>query len=469
MIDFFTHTPAFAETLLLAGTILILLIDICLKGKKTLTFYLTQVLLIATFVVLVISPSAIPQVAYDGQLIFDPFARVLKAVVVLLVFLIFAYTKARDEFEHLRSEYLFLSLFSLMGALLLISAESLLTLYLGLELLSLPLYALLALARDRSTCGEAAIKYFVMGGLASGFLLFGFSLLYGLTGSLELPQLAAVLQNHSPAVFVAIVFVLAALAFKLGIVPFHMWIADVYEGAPLSVTPYLATVPKLAVLALFIRLFVETWAQTTPLTGELLMSLGIISLVVGNCAALVQKSLRRLVAYSTVANMGFVFMGLSLAGPAAYAGALFYAIVYAFTGAAFFGLLLCFKSTIKDIADLKGLHQHRPYLAFLFLLVLLSWVGLPPLLGFTAKLWVIMALIHQGYLWITILVLIMSVVAAAYYLKIAAAVYFEKSTEPCPQLHCGLGRVAVNVNVWALLVCGLLPQYSLALIYHVFV
>jgi NADH-quinone oxidoreductase subunit N len=296
MFKLVSYYPALPEILLLAGTVFILLVDLFLKGRKGLTLLLAELLLIAVFVSLMAEKNLTPQVLYAGHYVFDGFARLMKEAVVVLTFLILAYTRKRREFESLQSEFLFLVLFSLLGAMVLASAESLLTLYLGLELLSLPLYALLALRRDCAKGGEAAIKYFIMGAVASGFLLFGFSLLYGLTGSIELPQIASqmtLVLSTNPAYSVVLLLILTAVAFKLGIVPFHLWIADVYEGAPLSVTIYLASVPKLAVLALFVRIFVDSLTVPTPILGALLFGLGVFSLIVGNAAELVQKSLRR--------------------------------------------------------------------------------------------------------------------------------------------------------------------------------
>ncbi len=460
--------PALPEMLLLAGTVLILVIDLFLKGRKCLTFCLVELLLIAVFVSLMAEKNLTPQILYAGHYLFDSFAREMKQAFVLLTFFIFGYAHKRREFEKLQSEFQFLMLFSLLGAMVLASAESLLTLYLGLELLSLPLYALIALHRDCSKGGEAAIKYFVMGALASGFLLFGFSLLYGLTGSLELSTIASHITpvlTLTPVYLVVLTFVLVAVAFKLGVVPFHMWIADVYEGAPLSVTVYLASVPKLAVLALFVRVFVDSLAYPTLLLPQLLIGLGVLSLVIGNCAALVQKNLRRLLAYSTVANMGLVFIAFGLMSPQGEGSALFYALIYTFSSMAVFGLILAFRDEIQTIDDLKGLHAQKPYLAFLFLLVMLSLAGIPPLVGFDAKLLIITSLVHQQQYGLTILVLVMSVVAAAYYLKLIKAIYFERGRETKWQIDRGINSLLININVLALLVFGIFPSHLMALVY----
>ncbi len=471
MLKLVTCYPAFPEMLLLGGTLFILLLDLFLKGKKGLTVCLAQCLCILVFVSLCAEKTLTPQLLYAGQYVFDAFARVMKEAVVLLSFFILVYTRKQREFAEQQSEYIFLTLFSLLGAMVLVSAASLLTVYLGLELLSLPLYALIALRRDSALCGEAAIKYFIMGALASGFLLFGFSLLYGLTGSLELAHIATQVNANlllSPSYLVVLVLILVAVAFKLGIVPFHMWIADVYEGAPLSVTVYLASVPKLAVLALFIRVFVESLTLAPLMLFHLLFALGVLSLVFGNCAALVQKSLRRLLAYSTVGNMGLVFLAFGLSSPQGDGSALFYALVYTFSSIAVFGLILLFCEDRMNIDDLKGLHAQRPYLAFLFLLVMLSLAGIPPLIGFDAKLFVITSLLHQQQYALAVLVVIMSVVAAAYYLKWVRAIYFEKGSERKWMSASTLSTLFININVLALLLWGIFPSTLMALTYHLF-
>ncbi len=461
--------PALPEMLLLAGTVFILLLDLFLKGKKGLTFFLSELLLLAVFICLMAEKNLTPQVLYAGHYIFDHFAQMLKAALVLFTFFIFAYTRKRREFDSLQSEFQFLMLFSLLGAMVLTSAASLLTLYLGLELLSLPLYAMIALHRDCARGGEAAIKYFIMGALASGFLLFGFSLLYGLTGSIELAQIATQITPvpiTNPAYLVVLALILAAAAFKLGIVPFHMWIADVYEGAPLSVTIYLASVPKLAVIALFVRVFMDNLSYPTILLPELLFLLGLLSLIFGNCAALVQKSLRRLLAYSTVANMGLVLMTFGLGSSQAQGSAIFYVLVYTFSSIGVFGLILLFKENLVNIEDLQGLHTQKPYLAFLFLLVMLSLAGIPPLLGFDAKLLIITSLLHQQQYGLTIVVLVMSVVAAAYYLKVIKAIYFESGRTLTWPTYRGFHSLLINVNILALLIFGILPFHLIAMAYQ---
>lgn len=467
---FLNANPAFPEILLLSGTVLILLIDLFLKGKKSLSFLLTEILLLAVLFCIIEERSIPMQMLYGGHYIFDSFGLLIKGICVLLTFFIIAYARVRDEFQDLRSEYLFLILFSLLGAMVLASSASLITLYLGLELVSLPVYALVALKRDCEKSGEAAIKYFVMGALASGFLLYGFSLLYGLTGSLWLPQIAVSLVNGlmSTTTFAVVaMMVIAAIAFKLGIVPFHMWIADVYEGSPLSTTAFLANVPKIAVIALFMRLFVETFTIYTMSMQIIMFVLGALSLLLGASGALMQKNLRRFLGYSTIANMGIVFIALGIGTAIGFANAIFYVSSYALTTVAFFGLLLILNRDLVAIDDLKGLHQTKPFTAFLFLILLLSLAGIPPLLGFDAKFLVLMALIHAQHIGVAIMMLALSVISAGYVLRIIKAIYFDRGEGDFTSTR-SFGSVCVVINTFAVLALGIFPAGLMTMVNKVF-
>lgn len=467
---FLNINPACPEILLLSGTVLILLIDLFLKGKKSLSFWLTEILLLAVLFCIIKTYSLPARLLFDGQYIFDQFAVLVKALCVGLSFLVVAYARARDEFQGLRSEYLLLILLSLLGAMVLTSGASLITLYLGFELLSLPVYALIALKRDCAKAGEAALKYFVMGALSSGFLLYGFSLIYGLTGSLALPQIFA---NMTPMVMTstafaaAVILILTAVAFKIGIVPFHMWIADVYEGAPLSVTAFLASISKIAVIALFMRVFVETFTGYIFTLQPIFFILGILSLLLGASAALMQKNLRRFLGYSTIANMGIVFLSLGLGNVYGLANACFYIAAYTFGSVAFFGLLLLFNRELIAIEDLKGLHQERPFTAFLFLIILLSFAGIPPLLGFDAKFLVLMALIQAHHVALAVLMLVLSVVSAGYVLRVIKAIYFERGEGDFTTKRT-FGNVCVVANTLGVLVLGIFPAGLITVVYKIF-
>jgi NADH-quinone oxidoreductase subunit N len=366
-------------------------------------------------------------------------------------------------------EFYSLGLLSILGALVLVSSGSLLTLYLGLELLSLPLYALIAMRRDSLHSIEAAMKYFIMGAVASAFLLYGFSLVYGLTGSFELETIA----NHltvSPAVFACgVMFVLVAIAFKLGVVPFHGWVADVYQGAPTSVTIFLGSVPKLAVIGLFFRLFSGAFASHQAEWAPVLEWLAILSIFIGNILAIAQTNLKRLLGYSTIAHMGFLFLAFSLGTEVAEHAALFYGVTYALTTVAAFGLLLFMSRLGVDVDtldDIRGLNKHHSWLAFMMLVVFLSMAGIPPLVGFDAKLFVLKALLDSHHLGLVIYALVMSVVAVGYYLRVIKVMFFE---EPSLNAHVNEQNrsklsifyptgLLLSLNVLAILAVGLFPN-----------
>ncbi len=459
------------EIVLLSGGIFILLIDLFLKGEKALTFYLTALLLLVVLGLMIRDWNASIHMMFAGQYITDNFAVLLKGFMVALSLLILIYTRPRAECAKLQSESIFLMIFSLLGGMVLVSAASLITLYLGLELLSLPLYVLVALKRDSALGGEAAIKYFVMGALASGFLLYGFSLLYGLTGTLGLPQMSSNLLYSSimgtPAFYVAAILIMVAIAFKLGLVPFHLWVADVYEGAPLSVTIFLTSVPKIAILALFLRLFAETFTAFIFAIQPLFFILGMISLFVGSSVALLQKNLRRFLGYSTIANMGIVFIALGIGSPQGFASGVFYTLSYAATSVAFFGLLLMFKRDFITLDDLKGLHQQKPFTAFLFLILMLSFAGIPPLLGFDAKFLVILSLVHVGNTGLAIAMLVLSILSAAYALRVIKAIYFERAEGDFSMCHSPV-RIFIILNTLAILGFGIFPSGLMNAVNHVF-
>lgn len=462
--------PALPEILLLSGMVIILLIDLFLKGNKPLTFWLVELLLLAVLYTIIMNKNGEVQLAFAGQYVADRFALLVKGFCVALTFLIFAYTRPRNEFQGLKSEYLFLILLSLLGAMVLASSASLITLYLGLELLSLPVYALIALKRDSAKSSEAAIKYFVMGALASGFLLYGFSLLYGLTGSLWLPQIASVLLNgqmSTSAFWVLVMMILALVAFKLGVVPFHMWIPDVYDGAPISATIFISSVPKIAIVALFMRLFAESMTPATLGIQPVFFVLGAISLLWGATAALLQKNIRRFLGYSTIANMGIAFIALGVGSLQGFANGFLYVVVYALTSVAFFGLILMFNRELILIEDLKGLHHSKPFTAFLFLVVLLSFAGIPPLLGFDAKLMVLMSLIHSNHVGMAILMLVLSVISAGYVLKMVKTIYFDRGDGEF-SIKPSLGTLCVTINTLAILGFGIFPIALLNVVNHAF-
>lgn len=461
------------EMFLLGGFIAILLIDLMLPlEKRGVTFYLSELLLVFLGI-LFIKEWSLPMASlFGGHYIFDHFAVGFKGILVILTFLVFAYAKQEEAFGEFLSEFYLLSLLALLGAMVLISALSLITLYLGLELVSLPLYALVALKRDSAFASEAAMKYFVMGALASAMLLFGFSLMYGLSGSIYLPEIAVhmnALMMHNPIFYLALCLVVVAVAFKLGVFPFHMWVPDVYQGAALSVVALLSSIAKFAGFALLMRILFDGLAPLHFAASQLLLILGMLSLIMGNIVALMQKNIKRLLGYSTIANMGIIFITLSLSSSVSAAASSFYLITYAFMSVSLLGLLIAVLPQVENIVELRGLNKKHPFVAGLILIVLLSFAGVPPLLGFDAKLLVIMTLLQQGYLSLAILVIIMSVVSAAYYLRVVKHMYFDPTDRPLVFTGKGIGFAVAGINALALLGFGVFPSGLMLMTQHLFV
>jgi NADH-quinone oxidoreductase subunit N len=355
-----------------------------------------------------------------------------------------------------------LALTALLGIFVLVSANSLLTVYLGVELLALSVYAMVAFDRDSGISAESAMKYFVLGAIASGALLYGMSLIYGLTGTLDLGELAVRLSlPTSLGVVMGVVFIVVAVAFKLGAVPFHMWLPDVYEGAPTSVTLFIGTVPKIAYFALALRLLAQGLGGLTLEWTQMLAILAVLTLLVGNVVAIVQTNLKRMLAYSTIANVGFIVLGFVAGTPDGYAAALYYTLVYVLVALGSFGVILLasrkgFEADRLD--DYKGLHQRDPLLAFAMMLLMFSTAGVPPLVGFWAKLRIFQALWETHHLWLVIIAAAMSVVGAYYYLRVIKLMYFDDPVGAAPAGGASGGvRLALGLNALAVLVLGILP------------
>src|SRR5215470_18017191 len=359
----------------------------------------------------------------------DPIASVLKLVTYLAVSVCFVYSRQYlAERGMLRGEYFVLALFATLGMMVMISANSLLVLYLGLELMSLCLYSLIALNRDSTVSTEAAMKYFVLGALASGLLLYGMSMLYGATGTLNIEQIAQLIgagkANRVAAVF-GLVFVVAGIAFKLGVVPFHMWIPDVYDGAPTAMTLFIGAAPKVAAFAMAVRLLVNGLLDLAVDWQQMLVVMALLSMGIGNIAAIAQTNLKRMLAYSTIAHMGFMLLGLlagvvggnRLSADDAYSAALFYVIVYVIMTLGAFGMLVYLSRAgfeCENLEDLRGLNRRSPWLAVLMLILMFSLAGIPPTAGFYAKLAVFSAAVNAGWLWLAVAGVLLSLVGAFY-------------------------------------------------------
>jgi len=450
-------SPAYPELLVFTMACVILLADLFLsQERRFVTCGLTLLTLIgAAF--LTLKHFGAGGLAFNGMFIGDALADTLKLALYLVVFFVMIYSRdylgSRSIY---RGEYFVLALFAVTGMMVMISAAHFLTLYLGLELLSLSLYAMVALQRDSVPATEAAMKYFVLGALASGMLLYGLSMLYGATGSLEIAAVRKVIGAMKPDNLVLIfglVFVVVGLAFKLGAVPFHMWVPDVYHGAPTSVTLFIGSAPKLAAFALFMRLLVGGLEGLAPHWQQMLMILSVLSLATGNILAIAQTNIKRMLAYSTIAHMGFFLLGILAAGPNGYSSAMFYILIYAVMSLAAFGVVLLlsregFESDRLD--DFRGLNKRNPWFAFLMLLVMFSMAGVPPMVGFYAKLTVIQAVIDANLIWLAVVAVLFAVIGAFYYLRVVKIMYFDAPAETAPVVAGTDMRVLLSINALAL-------------------
>lgn len=459
----------YPEIWLLSMACFILLVDLILirRDSKWITYGLCQLTWVG---VLVLSARLMGQetkTLFYNMFVLDKLAVVLKFSMGVIGLFVFWYSR-KYVFERMvyRSEYFVLCLFSVFGMMVLVSARSFLSIYLGIELLALPLYALITIVKEDAVGSEAAMKYFVMGALASGLLLYGISLLYGVTGSFDLHQIASHLaeQGKEPhtALLFGLVFVLVGMAFKFGAVPFHMWLPDVYQGAPLSVTLFIGTLPKLAAFGFAIRLLVDTFAAFSPHWQPLLVIISVLSLSIGNIVAIAQRNLKRMLGYSTIAHMGFLLMGL-LAGPqSGFSAALNYVLIYALMALGAFGLMTVLSHQgfeAENIDDFRGLGSRHPWLAFVMLMLMLSLTGIPPFAGFYAKLFVLDAVIQAGYTWLAVLAVLLTVVGAFYYLRIVRLMFFDVPQGVSPYQPVSRANVAVlSLNGLAILALGIFPS-----------
>jgi NADH-quinone oxidoreductase subunit N len=452
------------ELYLVVAACLLLLLDAFMKPEQRpmLHWLSVAVLLVAIYLVIAGQP---PQAvtAFNGMFVRDGVAEILKVFSLLTTALVFVYAKPYlIDRKLFIGEFYTLTIFAVIGIMLLVSAANLLMVYLGLELLTLSSYALVALNRDSSLSSEAAIKYFVLGALASGMLLYGMSMVYGATGTLSLAQLhtAAVHTSMPQLLIFGLIFMIVGIGFKFGAAPFHMWIPDVYQGSPTAVTIFIGSAPKLAAFGMAYRLLASGLGDLSQHWQLMLAVLAVLSLAIGNLVAIVQSNLKRLLAYSTISHMGYLLLGLVNAGPEGYAAALFYAISYALMSTAAFGVILALARAgfeCEEIDDLKGLNQRSPWAAFLMMLVMFSLAGVPPLFGFFAKLLVLQAAIHAGMMWLALVGAVFAIIGLYYYLRVVKVMYFDKpvdGTEIRLQSDVSV-RLVLSLNVLALLVLGI--------------
>ncbi len=460
-----TLTPAYAEIFLLIMACTILLVDLFVTSpNKTLTHLLVQLTLLGCSVITVATHQPGVTHLFHSMFVDDLMSDVLKLLSYLSVSMMLVYSRsyllARGLFT---GEFMVLTLFALLGMMVMISAGHFLTLYLGLELLSLSLYAMVALQRDSAIATEAAMKYFILGALASGLLLYGMSMLYGATGTLEVAAVSdAITQgvpNKALLVF-GLVFVVSGLAFKLGAVPFHMWVPDVYHGAPTAVTMLIGTAPKLAAFAFVMRILVEGLQPLVVHWSGMLAILAVLSMVVGNISAIAQTNLKRMLAYSTIAHMGFLLLGVMSGGIEGYSAAMFYAVVYVLMSLGGFGMIMLLSREgfeADTLNDFKGLNQRSPWLAFMMLLLMFSMAGVPPTVGFYAKFSVLSAAVNAGYIPLAIIAVLFSLIGAFYYLRIVKLMYFD-----APESHAQIvvqpdSGLLISINGLAVLALGIMP------------
>jgi NADH-quinone oxidoreductase subunit N len=475
--------PLYAEVFLLVAASAILLIDMFLSDSKRSITYLLSLLTLVVCGALSLADfnAGTTTYSFSNMFVSDPMSNLLKVFSYVAVGLTLIYSRQYATERgmlsgNLGGEFYVLALFALLGQMVMISGNNFLIIYLGLELMSLSLYALVALRRDSAVATEAAMKYFILGALASGFLLYGISMLYGATGSLDLTEVAKAAASGTvkPTILVfGIVFVVAGLAFKLGVVPFHMWVPDVYQGAPTAVTLLLGGAPKIAAFAMCIRLLVEGLMPMAKDWQQMLMVLAILSLAVGNLAAIAQTNLKRMLAYSTIAQMGFVMLGL-LAGSVgddasgaanAYSAAMYYTVAYVLTTLGTFGTIMLLARCgfeAEQLADFKGLSQRSPWFAVIMSILMFSLAGVPPMIGFAAKFSVLQAVLGTGQVWLTVLAVMFSLVGAFYYLRVVKMMWFDEALDKSPIVARGEVRVALSLNGIAVIAMGVLPGPLLA-------
>lgn len=442
------------------------------KRLPNIVYYLVQAsLIIVTFLTMYQFKHA-PTLLFSGLFIQDKLAVLLKLVIYISSFVAFLYSRVylRDH-KMASSEYYILGLVSVLGMMIIVSAYNLLTLFLGLELFSLPVYAMVAFRRDSEVAVEAAIKYFVIGALASGMLLYGMSMLYGATHHLEVNQIAKYISlniNGSSQLVLSfgLVFTIVGMAFKLGAVPFHMWVPDVYEGAPSSVVLFLGSASKIAALGLVFRLLVNAMPDLANQWQQFLIVIAILSMALGNFAAIVQRNIKRMLAYSSIAHMGYMLLGVLSNNINGYGAAVFYMISYAFMTLGAFGLVVIMSRSgfeAENIEDFRGLNSRNPWLAFMMLIMMFSLAGIPPLVGFMAKVSVLEALIDANLVWLAAIALVFAIIGAYYYIRVVKVMYFENPVEDKPIVYSRDMRIVFSLNGLLILVLGMFPGFLFSL------
>ena len=474
----------FPEIIITSALCFIIILDLYLPNKlKYISYYLIQFSLVFCAYYIY---SHISYLNSNNSDLYDTsiFSNIFKIFVLLSLAIIFYYTSVfLRYFNVYQTEYFLITMFGLLGMMIMISSQNMLLLYLGIELLSLSLYSVIAFNKNSLFSSEAAVKYYILGAISSGFLLFGISLIYGLTGSLSFNEIfmhiaSLNISNSMDNVKVigllfSLIFILISLAFKFGAAPFHMWIPDVYHGSVITTTLLLSTIPKIAVFVILIKLLAVVFSGLFLFWSDMIIILSILSILIGNIVAISQTNIKRMLAYSTIANIGFILLGLSVGSIIAYKAAMFYTLTYVITTIAAFGLisqLIYKKKPVENISDLSGLNTSKPFLAFLLMVILLSYIGIPPLLGFHAKLFIIQSLVESNNILLSIFAVLMTVIGAFYYLRVIKVIYFDKLKD---ELLTTSKLYFTGVYVIGLMLLGLFPdilgqlsQYSISNLFN---
>jgi NADH-quinone oxidoreductase subunit N len=459
-----TFIPVMPEIVMLVAACVVLIVDLFLTERTRLVTYALSLAALVVTGATIIATAGDPVVSFEGSFVRDAVADVMKMGILTVTG--FAMVYAKDYLVQqgiYRGEYYTLALFSVLGMMIMSSAYNFITIYLGLELLALSMYALVAFNRDSMGGAEAAMKYFVLGALASGLLLYGISLFYGATGSLSFAEVSAAIVKgniQEDILVFGLVFIIMGVGFKFGAVPFHMWVPDVYHGAPTAVTMLLGSAPKIAAFALTLRLLVDGLAPLFTQWQEMLMILAVISLGIGNLVAIAQHNIKRMLAYSTISHVGFIFLGFIAGTDDGYGAALFYTVVYALTAAGGFGVLAMISRRgfdAENLDDLKGLNERSGWLAAMMALILFSMAGVPPTVGFFAKWFVLESIIRVDLVWLALVAVFFSVIGAFYYLRAIKTMYFDKPIGDQPLEISADSHVAMSINGVSMLVLGMFP------------
>jgi NADH-quinone oxidoreductase subunit N len=464
--------PVLPEVFLLTMACVVLVVDLFLKDEQRIVSYgLAQITLLLTAGLTIAVGGQETQIIFDGSVIRDPMSDLLKTTICLVSAGAFLYAKdyLRDR-DLFKGEYYALGLFAVLGMLVMVSSNSFLTIYLGLELLSLSLYAMVAFNRDSKTGTEAAMKYFVLGAIASGMLLYGISMIYGATGSVIFPEVAkavAATGADNLVLVFGLVFVVIGLSFKLGAVPFHMWVPDVYHGAPTSVTMFIGSAPKLAAFALAMRMLDGGLGSLHADWQQMLVIMSVLSLATGNLIAIAQTNIKRMLAYSTISHVGFILLGILAGTQEGYTAAMFYTIVYSIMALGGFGIVIMLSSRGFEadmLDDYKGLHERSPWYAAMMMLLMFSMAGVPPTVGFFAKLFVLDAVVQIDMVWLALYGVFFSIIGAFYYIRIVKIMYFDKPVDDTPLAPVGMDtQVLLTLNGLSMLALGIFPAGLLTL------